>query len=269
MDNNPTPPPEKQERIFFRLPIRVRAKTIFADRPGPDIVIDEISTAGFSFSVKAPVEFPETFEVSFRLPDSLKILRISVEVKDRVSVKDKQRIGCRFSDISDENKERINNYIIQLSDFSIPCVILSIATFLLSIDALCRLFAYLAIMNYARAPFLKGFSATSLSPYYILLLCFYAFICFMALVFSDDMRKRGFMINISCVGFAFIFILAKSILYWKVRMGQSHYLVLNPYSWIQFALLFYTALAIVVGATYLKRVVTVSDALQAHRRTTQ
>lgn len=261
----PAQSPQDKERIFFRIPSNIRAKILIDGKEYAKVLIDDVSSAGLGFNLKEHKGLPDHFYLSFRLPDSLKTIIIAAQVKNRINKRGIVRIGCEFTMLSDENKQMINNYIVQLSDFSLPNFMLGIAALLFSLDALLRLFFYSVIVNYSNAPFLKTFAQLQMSPYYILALSLYAFVCFLALAFSDDMRKKGFLINFSCVSFAFLFVLVKHILYWKVQLAQLKYFSINPFAWIHTGLLMYAGLAILVGVGSFKRVMTVSDALAAYR----
>ena len=261
----PAQSPQNKERIFFRIPSNICAKILIDGKEYAKVLIDDISSAGLGFNLKEHKGLPDNFHLSFRLPDSLKAIIIEVKVQNRINKRGIIRIGCEYIALSNECKQMINNYIVQLSDFSLPNFMLGIAALLFSLDALLRLFSYSAIVNYSNAPFLKDFAQLQMSPYYILGLSLYAFVCFLALAFSDDMRKKGFLINFSCVSVAFLFVLVKHIFYWKVQLAQVKSFTINPFSWIHTGLLVYAGLAILVALGSFKRVIAVSDALTAYR----
>lgn len=260
------PTPAKKERVFFRVPVRIHAKVSAAGGAEQAALIAEISTTGLSFYIKDDQGLPDAFNLSFRPADSLKTLTIPVAAMNRSKVRGQMLIGCRFLQMGDEEKQKINNYVMQLADFSLPIMMLGIAAFLLSLDALFRIFAYTAIIHYARAPFLKETAIAHSSLTYSVALALYALISFTALFFSEDMRKKGFIITFSSVAVIFLFVLIKHIIYWTLSFSQVRFVAFNPYAWVHFALLMYAGLALVTAGTSLKRVIAVSNAIREHQK---
>lgn len=257
------------QRVFLRVQTRLPAKIFLEGRLHKKVYLTELSTTGLSFNIKESEYLPDIFELHFRLRPFLKVIKIQMEVKNRRGIPGGLRIGCRFLKLSDKDKNLINNYVCRYVDLSLPLRVMSIAAFLLSIDALWRISAYLVNFYYNGTEFGKSFQTSSGQDFYGIVLVLYAIVSFAAFIFADSIfDRRGkmrFLLRLLCLVAAFIFIVAKNIMYCKLRIWHSDYLFINAFLWTQIFLVFYTGFSIAIVISSLKKINSVLDIVDLHR----
>ncbi|MBI4707983.1 MAG: PilZ domain-containing protein [Candidatus Omnitrophica bacterium] len=245
------------------------AKIFFEGRLHKKVYLTELSTTGLSFNIKESDYLPDLFELRFRLRPFSKVIKIQMEVKNRRGIPGGLRIGCRFLKLSDEDKELINNYVCRYVDLSGPLRLIDIAAFLLSIDALWRILAYLVNFYYGGTEFGKSFQTSSGQDFYGIVLVLYAIFSFAAFISTDNIfDRRGktrFLLRLFCLVAAFVFIVTKNISYCKLHIWHSDYLFINAFLWTQIFLVFYTGFSIAVVIASLKKINLVLDIIGLHR----
>jgi len=253
----------KAKRVFLRIPIKLPARIILTGQPDKEIDIDELSTTGLSFYLKEPGQVTGFFDLDFRLTQLSKVIKIKLEVKSRSNVLGGLRIGCRFVEISAEDKELITNYICKFANPSFPLRVLSVAAFLCILDSLWR--TAVCLLYYEGAKFERAFSMPPRDQLCFFILVFYLACSFAAFIFSGYVtHKKGkmfFLASVSCLIPAFIFITAKSIAYARFWVLHSEKLFVNVFFWVYVLFGFYTALSIIVGITAFKKINLVLDIL--------
>lgn len=257
------------KRVFLRVQTKLPAKIFLEGRLHKNIYLTELSTTGLSFNIKESDYLPDIFGICFQLRPFSKVIRIKMEAKNRVGVSGGLRIGCRFLELSDKDKDLINDYICRYVDLSLPLRVMSIAGFLLSIDGLWRIFAYGVNLYYTGTEFGKSFQTSSGQDFYGIMLLFYAIVSFAVFIFSDSIfdhrGKKRFLLRLLCLVSAFIFIGAKNIIYWKLRIWHSDYFFINGFFWVQVFLVFYTGFSIGLVIFSLKKIKSVLNVIGLHR----
>jgi len=259
--------PDKPKRVFFRIPAKLLAQILVDGYFYKEVQLDEISTTGLSFYLRESEDIPENFEVSFRLSPFSRPVKIKVEVKNRTNLIQGLRIGCIFLNILDADKNLITSYIVRFTNLSLPIKTMNIASFLCLIDSLWRIAAFL--VYYRGAKFEKVFQIPFAEHLYFAILLFYALCAAVGFFFSERItnfkEKRYCFVSIFCFIAAFIFILIKNIVYFRIRLGYLGYPSINIFFLVYGLFSLYIALSIGIIIRWLKNIDLVLDMLAQHR----
>jgi hypothetical protein len=258
--------PEKGKRAYIRIPTSVAAQVLVNKTLFAKVTINDLSAGGASFTIEDASHLPNVFELHFQLPRSHRGVTVEVDVRSRTKVAAKTRIGCRFVKISEHDINLITHFISRFLNYSGPCLIVSTAIFLLYIDALWRIVAYLVNRYYEGVGFAKEVGIECIPSAHGVALLIYAISCTAAFVFSNDVRSRNFVYGVYCLLPAFIFIAIKNVLY----VGQwldsfHHYPFVHVFFGVQLFLAVYAGLSIWAGRQFLRKRDTILTALDAHR----
>lgn len=257
----------KAGRIFLRIPVKILARIFLDSRFYKEVQLNEISTTGLSFYLEKLENVPDHLEVNFRLGPFCKAVKIKVEVENRISLPNGWRIGCKFLEISDADKNLITNYIVRFTNLSLPLEMMSIASFLCLIDSLWRIAAFL--LYYGGAKFEKVFQMPFAEHLYFAILLFYALCATVSFLFAERItnfkEKRYFFVSIFCLIAAFIFILIKNIVYFQVRVDYFGYPFISIFFLVYGLFAPYIALSIGIIIRWLKKIDLVLDILGQHR----
>jgi hypothetical protein len=258
-DNSTT----QKDRIFLRIPVNIQARIFIDDHP-KDVYTNDLSTSGLSFDIDNADNLVDCFEMHLRLPRSFKVLKITLKAVKRIDLPGKVRIGCRFLDISREDKECIDRFVTGFVEFALQSRILNVAAFFLFIDAVIRIFLFILNIYYEGTPFGKTDPVGGKLYYYGVVLFLYAVICLAANIFSNDVRRKGFMLRVSCISAAFIFIAAKNISYLGAGLWHSGYPFITAFLAAELAIVIYTGFAVWVCVNSIKKVIDISKSLYMH-----
>lgn len=256
----------KAKRVFLRIPVELPAKIIVAGNPDKEVRIDELSTTGLSFYLKESEQVPNLFAASFRLSPFSRIIKITAEAKSRNSISGGLRIGCRFLEISEEDKRLVTSYICGFTNVSLPLKVVGVAAFLYSLDSLLRIIAYL--LYYEGVKFENSLKVSFIDNFYLFILLLYAVCSFTTFILSGRLNNKKemarFVTGTLCLIPAFIFIIIKDIAYWKFWVWHSEYFLLGLLFWAYVSFAFYTALSIMIGLLSLKKINLVLGVLSQH-----
>jgi len=256
-------PTLQKDRIFLRIPVKIRARIFIDDHP-KDVYTNDLSTSGLSFDIDSADNLLDCFEMDLRLPRSFKVLKISLKAVKRIDLHGKVRIGCRFLEISREDKERIDRFVTGFVEFALQSRILNIAAFFLFIDALIRIFLFMLNIYYEGTLFGKTDPGGGKIYYYGAVLSLYAVICFAANIFSDDVRRKRFILRVSCISAAFIFIATKNISYFGSGLWHCGYPFIIAFLMADLAIVVYTGFAVWLCVNSIKKVIDISKSLYMH-----
>ena len=265
MNSPPYENPERKERAFLRVPFKKKAKIFVDKKQYRNILINELSSIGLSFNIASDSALPEFFVIQFRFP-TLRSIKTKVQVKNRTPAPGTIRMGVLFYDISRKDRFFINDYLSRYADFLLPCALFGVSAIMLSCDVLMRYFMYFINAYYEGAVFLKDFPKLEMPARYLALLIVYGALCFAATVFTNNAKKRNFILSIFFITLAFTFIAAKNLTYWTAGLWQSDNLLIQFFLCGQYAVLGVTALAITESIVSFKRVTAVLDSLNTHIR---
>jgi hypothetical protein len=264
LPNNHNNKSGREQRIFLRIPTKLSAQVFVDGRPYKKVSLEDLSSSGLSFYISETAALPHSFKMRLRLPGHLKSIKIELEAMNRKSINGVPRIGCRFVGLSKRDEHIISKYVLRFMEFSLPCRVLGMAAFLLFIDALCRLFAYLTNLYYIEINPIKSYTGDYL---YGIILIGYAIASFIACISSDNIRKKRFLLGFFCAAGAFLFILLKNITYLELRLWQADHLFITTFLQIQSFLLIYTGFAIVLYAYSIKTINFIANSIESYRKT--
>ena len=268
--NNPTQYLSNQTpRLVIRVPLKIRAKIYFKGQLHKDIVLNELSTRGFSFNNETIEDLPHYFELEFRMRKFSKIIRARVEIKNHKAVVGSLRIGCMFSDISEEDKDLIAACLSRYINFYIPHTIVSSAAFLLCIDATWRILACLIDFYYKGTEFGRSFQTTyDQNASYMVMLGLYLINTLVAFFFTDRLierkTKNDFLFSIIYLAPALVFILIKNIMYREFGLWQENDFFVRAFLTGQLLLILFTLYAIWTGIRLWLRIDVVLDSADSH-----
>ncbi|MFC1675302.1 PilZ domain-containing protein [Candidatus Omnitrophota bacterium] len=260
------PTADQQKRVFLRVPVKTPAEIYLNNRFYKKIKLADLSTNGLSFLVSPTDTLPDNPEIRFRLARFSRLIKIKLEVKNRVSLPEGLRLGCSFAEISDRDKKRVDKYVCSSVDISFPEQTVNFAAFLCAIDASFRLWLSFLNSYYSATDFGSSSIVSPLSNFSGIALLLYAFLAFLAFIFSSpsvvSKGKIDFILSLFFSGYAFLFLLIKNLLYWKVRLWNLDYLYTNIYLAFQLFLVFYLGFAIIIGVIFLKKVALTLDVIK-------
>ncbi len=249
---------DQQKRVLLRVPVATPAAIYLNGEFYKKFKLADLSTNGLSVLTGSSDVLPDKFEIRFRLRRFSRTIRMLLEVKNRMSVPEGVRLGCVFSEISDSDKESVNKYICNFVDISFPEQTVNFATFLCVIDASFRLLLYSINSYYSATDLGRSSFAPPLSNFTGIALVFYAFLAFLAFIFSSPFivskGRLNFISSLFLLGYAFLLLLIKNLNCWKARLWDLH----DPYTTIflafQSLLVLYSGFAIVIGGLFLKKI---------------
>ena len=102
-------------RVYFRVPTNLEGRIAW-DGETRSVRIVDLSTTGLAFLVQEGAELPPLLQIEFRLSRFRKALRAGVQVKNQVPKDTEVRVGCFFTDLSDEDRAQIQKFILSRSE---------------------------------------------------------------------------------------------------------------------------------------------------------
>jgi len=255
----------EKDRIFVRISVKLPAEVFIGSGSCKHAIISDLSTTGLSFSIDKTDSFPKVFVLHFRLPNSSRSIKVKVERKNSSDVSGVLRIGCLFLEISEEDKKLIDRHVSRSLDCSMSWKAVNIAAFFLFVDALWRIDAYLMSISYKGTVFGKIFPEASFPHSYGIVLLAYAVACFTAFITADNLRAKVFRLRLTCIAVAFIFVVMKNVVYWRLCLWQSQSLFGVIFFGAQSLLIAWSGFAIGISAASLKKMSLVSNCLGVHR----
>jgi len=262
LPDNTAAAPFPNQRIYFRIPAKLPAEILISGRLYKKVHIEDLSIGGLGFSVKDDVALPELFEMRLRLPGHLRPIRMKLEARYKGEVDGQKRIGCLFADLAKKDEDTISNFIVRFAEFSLPCRMLSMASFLLFIDALCRRFGYMIDTYYVE---LETGGGRAVGPLYGLVLAVYTLAAFFACIYIDNTKKKRFLFGFICAVGAFLFVLSKNIIYLRHDLWQIDHLFVTIFLYVQVALLAYAGVAIALYSSSIKKISSITDSVESYR----
>ncbi|MFH1867797.1 MAG: PilZ domain-containing protein [Candidatus Omnitrophota bacterium] len=265
MEDNITYKSGPRDRIYLRVPTKISATMFIDGQPSGKFVISSLSTTGLSLLAKEGSLMPDFFELAFRLPGKFRKIKICLEVKNRIKKNGAMRVGCRFLKISQKDKKVISDYIAERTEFSPASTMFSIATFLLFVDALFRVFTWMLSRYYKEAHVEYAFISFDWY-FYGLTLILYSAMCFIACLYSRDIKKKRFAISLICGALAFLFILIKYAFYCGLQLWACEHLAIKGFFWIESLLVIYVGFSALFFATSQKKMEFTADTLGNHHK---
>jgi len=257
---------DQQRRVFLRIPVAIPAAIYLDGQFYKKIKLADLSTNGLSVLVRSSDTLLDNFEIRFRLTPVSRLIRIILEVKNRILLPEGVRIGCSFSKISDLDKKRIDKYVCSFVDISFPEQAVNLAAFLCAMDASFRLLLYFLNSYYSATDLGRSLFAPLPSNFSGIALTLYAFYAFLAFIFSSpsivSKGKLNFISSLFLLGYAFLFLLIKNFICWKARLWNFNYPYTNMFLAFQLFLVFYLGFAIVIGAFFLKKITLTFDIIK-------
>jgi hypothetical protein len=257
---------DQQKRIFLRIPVAIAAAIYLNGQFHKKLRLADLSTNGLSFLVRPSEILPDNFEIRFKLTPLSKLIRIILEVKNRVNLPEGMRVGCVFSEISDLDKKRIGTYVCHFVETSFPEQAVNFAAFFCAIDASFRLLLYSINSYYSATDFGRSLFAPALSKFSVIALAFYAFFAFLAFIFSSPTLlrkvKSSFILSLFLLGYAFLFLLVKNFSCYKAGLWNFNYFYISMFLAFQLFFVFYLAFALVIGALFLKKITLTLDIIR-------
>ena len=250
------------QRIYFRIPVRLPAGIYVSGRPYRKVDIEDLSIGGLAFSVREDVALPDLLDMRLRLPGYIIPMRIRLEVRYKRDIGGKKRIGCLFANLEEKDEKRIADFIVRFAEFTLPCRVLSMASFLIFIDALLRRLAYMINTHYSS---MYPAGTPPVSQKYGMILAVYVIAAFTACVYIDDIRKKRFLIGFSCALGAFIFLVLKNITYAQSQLWQIDHLFVHIFLRSQIALTAYAAFAILLYAFFIRKINFIAGSIESYK----
>jgi len=259
--------PIQPKRVFLRVPAKSLAKILVQDRLYKEVYLDDISSGGLSFYVAPSESLPDAFQMQFQLKTSPQIIKTKVEVKSRNTTSGGIRVGCSFSEISEEDQGLITEYICKFTNFSVPLRMMSAASILCFIDSLWRLPAY--FLYYEGLRYGKVLKIPNSLYLYFGVLLLYVGCTAAGFLFSERLsgkrEKKYFLISLRCLIAAFVFIIIKTIGYLLFWLVNPAHILVHIFFWIYCFFTVYVALAIWIGITSWWKIDLALDILGKHR----
>ncbi|MFH1593147.1 MAG: PilZ domain-containing protein [Candidatus Omnitrophota bacterium] len=254
-----------KERIYLRIPANIQTAVFIDNKFYENAVISDLSMTGFSLTAKKAINISGDFLLRFRLPLSWKTIKAVVAVKNREPVYGKVRHGCQFSHLSANDRSRIENYVLRFVSISRLRLLLFTATFFLCIDSLLRIFAYLLHIYYKDLPVFNDTAQAGIAENYGFALLGYMIVSFVAFMLSGRLSKRSYILSISSLGLAFIFILIKTISYVNAKLWTDESVFMRLVFCSAFLLTAYTASALLANMISLEKIAFLINSINAHK----
>ncbi|KPK97907.1 MAG: hypothetical protein AMJ95_06890 [Omnitrophica WOR_2 bacterium SM23_72] len=256
----------QQKRVFLRIPVATPASIYLNNKFYKKFKLADLSTNGLSVLTSPSEVLPDKFEIHFRLRRFSRTIRVILEVKNRISVSEGVRLGCVFSEISDSDKKRVNKYVYNFVDISFPEQAVNFAAFLCVIDASFRVLLYSINFYYSATDLGRSVFTPPLSNFTGIALIFYAFLAFLAFIFSSPFivskGRSNFIFSLSLLGYALFFLLLKNFICWKAQLWILNYFYTNMFLTFQLFLVFYLGFAIVIGVLFLNKITLTLDIIK-------
>jgi hypothetical protein len=248
----------QQNRVFLRIPVRISADAYQDGQFFKKSRLMDLSTNGLSFLVGPSDLLPDHFEIRFKLTPFSRVIKIMLQVKNRVPVPGGVRAGCLFADISDVDRASIDRYVCHFSGISLQEQVINLAAFLCVVDAAARLLLYYLNDYYSATDFGRMVVEPGAAGLSAAALVMYAFSSCLAFVFScPSMTRKGssyFVSSVLLLGNSFVFLMVKNFSLWQDGFWGMGDPGLTRILVVQLLLVGYLAMAIVVGVLSLKKV---------------
>lgn len=258
--------PEKEiikRRVYLRLPVRGKALLYSENNlPVAQVDIQEISTTGLSFICAAADTVPPVFILTFLSRFLFKGLTIKAELKNRIEKNNQVYIGCRFLQISEEDKDWIAQYICREVSLSVPSLFIKTASIICMLDALVRIAAFQ--LYYEAASFDYPVGLLFNQHAYVVGLVLYLICSCAAFVFSTPLYaekdRAGFFVSVVFFAVAVSFIAIRSIIY----LMDFHALPLPVFVLGYFAFAAFAIYAVFMASFSFKKATTALDILNTY-----
>ena len=264
MLDNTTNKPKGGERVFLRIPAKLKAAIFIDNRPYKKVIINDLSTIGLSFYAQEDVKIPDSFEIRLRFPGHIKPIKTKVEARNQNNKNGMIRIGCQFVDLPKKDAYAISEYITHFIEFSLPCRLLGMAGFLLFVDALCRLFVYMINIYFIEVTATRNAAASRSLHLYGIILLLYAAGSFIVCVYSDNIKNKKFLINMCLGAGVFLFLSVKYINMYRLHTWNSDFLIGMVYFGFESFLIGYAGLALVLFTASIKKMVFIADSIESY-----
>ncbi|MBL7071592.1 MAG: PilZ domain-containing protein [Candidatus Omnitrophica bacterium] len=253
--------PIQNQRIYFRIPAKLPAQIFINGRFYKKVLIEDISIGGVGFSAKDELALPDLFELRMRLPGHFKPIKMMLEARYKREVDGILRYGCLYADLSEKDENMVSGFMNRFIEFSLPCRLLSMASFLLLIDALCRRFCYALNSYYIEV---KVGESSATDTFYGIVLAVYTIAAFLACIHIDNIKKKRFLLGFFCAAGAFLFLFYKNITYLGFGFWRVDHLFVITYLRIQVVLLGYVGLAIFAYTFSLKKINFIANSIDLY-----
>jgi hypothetical protein len=248
----------QQNRVFLRIPVKIPAAVYLNGQFYKATKLVDLSTNGLACLVSPSDPLPDNFEIRFRLTLFSRVIKIMLEVKNRVILSGSMRLGCIFLSISDLDKKRIDKYVCNSSGIFLPEQVVNFAAFFCAVDACLRSLLYNASSYYSATDFGRSVRDPVFSDPSGAMLIFYVFSAFSAFILSSPsiVRKAGlsFISSVLLLGYAFMFLFMKNFSCWKQGLWSLNDPDMNVLLSAQLCLLSYLGFSIIIGLVSLKKI---------------
>jgi hypothetical protein len=257
-------------RIFLRVPLKLPAKIFLKGSLYKKVYINNLSTTGFSFDIPE-ADFPAgLFEVHFRLGHYFsRLIKTQAESKNQTTLQGGVRFGCNFLNLSEQEQNAITALLRRHTDIGAPRQFIGIASLLLTFDASWRILAFLVNYYYNATPLGRGLRDPLAPDSYITILLAYFFFSLSAFILIERIiklkEKTRFQLGTLCLVPGLIFLVTKNIVYWKLAITRSDYLI-RAFSLVQLLIILYTATSMLIGAFSLKKIRLILDTIEHHQQ---
>lgn len=261
--------PKVPQRIFFRIPVKIRAKIFLKEKSYRVVYLEDLSTSGFACNIKESDALPEVFELHFKCGLFAKTLKLRAQVKNKKNINGSVRLGGIFLGLSAKNQQSLEKRIMRFFDLSLPSRLLTIAALLCIFDALARILAYLMTSYYLMTKLGRSFEELYPPILYSGIILSYALVAFCAFVFAtriyNERRQYLFCISLFCMVLALSFIVVKNLEYFKLGLWGCEYPPVQFFLWIYTLFSFYVGFATYFGIASQKRIDLVVKSENRHR----
>lgn len=269
MSQNKTSPhqePKTDRRVCMRLPLKLAGELMYKDRPSKKITIEELSAGGFSVICKERTDILEACAIRFRVSPFMKVLRLRFQVVNTTQLDRGIRFGCKFIDMSLDQKDRLFNFIYRCICPSFSFTMVGISSFFCLVDSLWRIWAYFFVGYFYRGFVFTGgvLGYFARHGYFIILLLYMcaSIYAFMSSTYSANQRgRRKFVLSLFSLAGAFVFVLCKDIYYLRLHIWPAELFTVNFFYVLYWILCFFIGFSLFVGLFALKKMSLAIDLL--------
>ena len=258
---------KKSTRVYLRLPVKLRAELWLEGKFFKNVEVADISTTGLSFMIDTTAHLPVLFELILKIGPLQQPIKVGVEKKNVLPCAQGIRVGCKFFEISDENKDLLSSYICKAVSFSGPFLLIRAASALGIIDAAIRI---LSLRVYYDALGLeRNVGVSWLGIMYGCILWLYLVCCVNTFLLvrsiSTENDKANFLQSLLSLGLALFFIAVRAIFYLTAFITgiNGPYFSFIVIGYNLFAI--FVAAAIIIGFASLKKIGDVLTLLAPYR----
>jgi len=204
---------EIKRRMFLRIPVRVEGALFLEDAAPSKIEIIELSSAGVALVTEQTLEGMQEFAIAFSLGKMFKTIRVKVQVRNRMVMGKRVRLGCKFLDLMEADKNVIAGYVSRFVALAAPTVWPTTISLLCFVDALVRIIALM--LEHDAGGFEQAQLLLMGEQRHFVMLTLYAFCALAAfglrVPITNEREKRRYVLSALFLAAACIFTVARGV----------------------------------------------------------